>query len=123
MTVTPKKENSLFLFIIPLYTRLFTRLRLQFSHLNKHKFRYVFGDAIRSMCGCNSEIENTEHFLLRCNFYSAQRFEFFNDIDKVDLSFIQLRTKEQANNFLYGYPRNKSNTLNQDIIKFVTNFL
>ena len=75
------------------------------------------------MCGCNAEIENTEHFLLRCNFYSAQRFEFFNDIDKVDLSFIQLRTKEQANNFLYGYPRNKSNTLNQDIIKFVTNFL
>ena len=75
------------------------------------------------MCGCNAEIENTEHFLLRCNFYSAQRFEFFNDIDKVDRSFIQLRTKEQANNFLYGYPRNKSNTLNQDIIKFVTNFL
>ena len=35
----------------------------------------------------------------------------------------QLDTKEQVNFLLYGYPPNKPNALNQDIIKFVINFL
>ena len=75
------------------------------------------------MCGCNAEIEKTVHFLLRCHFYSTQRFEFFNNINKVYLSFTQLGTKEQVNIMLYGNPTNKSNTLNEDIIKFLFNFL
>ena len=75
------------------------------------------------MCEYNAEIEDTEHFLLRCHFYSIQRFRLFNNINKVDLSFTQLGTKEQVNILLYGYPPNKSNALNQDIIKFVINFL
>ena len=46
------------------------------------------------MCGCNAEIEDTEHFLLRFHFYSIQRLELFNNINKVDPSFTQLDTKE-----------------------------
>ena len=69
------------------------------------------------MCGCNAEIENTGLKILHCNFYSAQRFELFNDINKVHLSFTQWRTKEEVNSLLYGHPRNKSNTWDQDIIK------
>ena len=60
------------------------------------------------MCGCNAEIEDTEQFLLRCHFYY---------INKVDPSFAQLDTKEQVNILLYSYPPNKSNGLNQDVIK------
>ena len=75
------------------------------------------------MCGCNAEIEDTEHFLLRCHFYSIQRFELFNNINKADPSFTQLDTKEQVNIMLYGYRSNKSNALNQDIIKSVITFL
>ena len=75
------------------------------------------------MCGCNAEIEDTEQFLLCCHFYSTQRFELFSNLNKVDPSFTQLDTKEQVNILLYGYPPNKSNTLNHDIIKFVINFL
>ena len=47
----------------------------------------------------------------------------FNNINKDGLSFTQLGTKEQVNILLYGYTTNKSNTLKQDIIKFVINFL
>ena len=72
---------------------------------------------------CNDEIENTENFFLRCHFYSVQKFEFSRNINKVVLSFTQLGTKEQVNIMLYGYPLNKSNTLNQDIIKFLINFI
>ena len=76
------------------------------------------------MNGINAEIEDTEHFLLRCHFYSIQRFELFNNINKVDPSFTQLDTKEQVSILLHGYPPNKSIALNQDIInKFVVNFL
>ena len=60
---------------------------------------------------------------MRFHFDSNQRLEFSNNINKVDLFFIQFDTKEQVNILLYGYPPNKSNALNQDIIKFVINFL
>ena len=56
-------------------------------------------------------------------FLFIQRFDLFNNINKVDSSFSQLDTKGQVNIFLYGYPPNKSNALNQDTIKFVINFL
>ena len=75
------------------------------------------------MCGCNAEIEDTKYFLMRCHFYSIQRLELFNNINKVDPSFTQLDIKEQVNILLFGYPPNKSNALNQDIIKFIINFV
>ena len=82
MIVTEKKENSLFSVYDPLGVKLLTRLRLQFSHLNEHKFRH--GDIVSPMCPCNAENEDTEHFLLRCYFCYIQRFELFNNINKVD---------------------------------------
>ena len=121
MVVTEKKENSLFSVYDPLGVKLLTCLKLQFSHLNEHKFRHGFGDTASPMCGCNAEIEDTEHFLLCCHFYSIQRFELFNNINKVVPSFTQFDIKEQVNILLYGYPPNKSNALNQDKIKFVPN--
>ena len=123
MIVTENKENSLFSFYDRCGVKLLTCLTLQFSHLKGHKFRHGFGDTVSTKCGCNAEIEDTDHFLLRCHFYSIQRFELFNNINKVDPSFTQLDTKEQVNILLYGYLPNKSNTLNEDIIKFVINFL
>ena len=75
------------------------------------------------MCRCNSETEDTEHFLLLCHFNSIQRFELFNNINKFELSLTQLDTTEQVNILLCSYPLNKSNALSQDIIKFVINFL
>ena len=72
------------------------------------------------MCECNADIQDTEHFL-RCHFYSTERFELFNNINRVDFSFTQLGTKEQVNILLNGYPPKKPNTLKQDIAKFVIN--
>ena len=67
---------------------------------------------------CNAEIKGTEHFLSCFHCYSTQRFELFNNLNNVFLSFTQLDTKEEVNFILYGYPPNKSNTLNQDIINY-----
>ena len=67
-----KKENSLFcIYHLLGVIKLLTRLGLQFSHLNEHKLRHGFSDTINPMCACVTEIETTEHFLLRCQFYST----------------------------------------------------
>ena len=79
----------------PLGVKLLTCLRLQFSHLNEHTFRHGFGDTINAMCACGSEVETTEHFFLRCHLYSPQILEFFENIEKVDSSFLNLEVKEK----------------------------
>ena len=67
-----------------------TRLRLKFSHLNEHKFRHGFNDTINPMCACRTEVETTEHFLLRCHFYSLLRLELFENFEKINPNFINL---------------------------------
>ena len=91
-------------------------LRLQFSHLNKHKFRHGFSDTINPICACGTEIETTEHFFLRCHFYSTQRFE---NLKKVDSKFFNLNGKDQVNTLLYGSQTNDSKRANQEILRFV----
>ena len=75
-----KKENSLFSIYDPLGVKLLTCIRVQFSPLNKHKSRYGFGDTINTMCGCESEVETTQHFLLRCCLYFPQRLELLENL-------------------------------------------
>ena len=65
-----EKESSLFSIYDPLGVKLLTRLRLQFSHLNEHKFRHGFEDTINAMCACGRDVETTEHFFLRCHLFS-----------------------------------------------------
>ena len=48
------KENSVF-GVSDIYgIKLLTRLRLNFSHLNEHKFRHDFNNTINPMCNCGA---------------------------------------------------------------------
>ena len=89
--------------------KIITRLILQFSHLNEHKFRHGFSDTINPMCACRTEIETTEHFVLRCQFYSTQRLERFEKLEKVKPNFLSLSAKNQVLILLYGSPTNSEN--------------
>ena len=60
------------------------RLRLEFSHLNEHKFRHGFKDTLNPLCTCGAEVETTEDFLLHCQLYSTHRSELFDKILKID---------------------------------------
>ena len=64
--------------------KLLTRLRLNFSHLNEHKFRHNFKDTINPMCSCGFEPETTDHYLLRCKLYTDLRLDLLNDIFSED---------------------------------------
>ena len=59
-------ENSVFAIHDNNGITLLTRLRLNFSHLNEHKFRHNFLDTLNPMCSCGFEPETTAHFLLCC---------------------------------------------------------
>ena len=127
MIITEKKKNLIFSIHNPVGAKLLTHLRLQLSHLNEHKFGHDFEDTISLMCSCNMEIKSNEHFLLHCHFYSSQRLELFDNLNKNNSTFLKLSAKDQVNILLCGYSSNNPISLNEGIIKacvcyFVSNF-
>ena len=74
------------------------------------------------MCACVTEVETTEHFLLRCEFCSTQRLEFLENLEKVEPNFVSLSAKNEVLILLYG-SRTNSENLNQDILKNVISYL
>ena len=78
------KENCMFSISDPLCLKLLTCLRLNFIHLNEHKFRHNFRDTVNPMCSCGTGIETTDHYLLCChNFALVYRSSFLNKILKL----------------------------------------
>ena len=68
----------------PIGMQLLTRLRLGFSHLNKHKFRHNFHDFLNPLCECKLEPETTSHFLLSCHLFQVKRTTLLNDIKEMN---------------------------------------
>ena len=66
------------------------------------------------MCACGTEIETTEHFLLRCQFYSTQRLELFEKLEKLEPNFMSLSAKNQVLILLCG-----SRTISENLKKFL----
>ena len=114
VTVTEKKENSLFSVYDLVGVKLLTRLRLQLNCLNEHKLRHGLGDTVTLMYGCNADIEDTVS-TSSC----VAIFILFKDLSSsIILTKLTFLLNEQVNILSYGYPLNKFNALNQDIIKF-----
>ena len=99
------------------------RLRLQLSNLNKHKFTHDFSDTINPLSVCETEIETTDNFFLRCHFLSTQRLELFENPKKVDSNFFNLNEKDQVSTLFYGSQTNNSKCANQNILKFIIAYI
>ena len=82
--------------------KLLNRLRLNFSHLNEHKFRHNFNDTINPICSWGKEPETTLHYLPRCNFYSIYRLELLNDICALNHSLKNISEENLLKMLLYG---------------------
>ena len=96
------RENSVFAVHDINGLKLLTRLRLNFSNLNKHKFRQNFNDTINPMCLCGKEPETALHYLLRWDFYSIHRLELLNDICASNHSLKNISEENLLNVLLYG---------------------
>ena len=52
------------------------------------------------MDACGSEVETNEHLLLRCRLYSPQRLEPFENLEKVDSSFLNSNVKGKVFDYM-----------------------
>ena len=116
MKHTKSNERLLFSIHDPEGVQLLYRLGLNFSHLNKHKFRHSFKECVRARCGCRLQIESTQHFFLRWHFYDVERSKLFNiDLAKylynIDLAINRFNKDSIINLVLFGSGkyRKKSN--------------
>ena len=116
------KVNSVFAIHDTKCLKLLTRLRLNFSHLNEHKFRHGFKDTVDPMCKCGLETETTLYFLLRCMLYSTIRTELLDEIYTVASSFTNHPDEKLLNILLYGSEYFIVKT-NQSILKSTIKFL
>ena len=91
-----------------------TRLRLDLSHLNEHRFCHNFQDCMNPLCSCSLEIENTLHYLLPSHHFSSNRIVLMNSVVSVisDFEFLSDNTKKDV--LLYGEP-----SLDQNKNKFI----
>ena len=97
-------KNSLFGVFDICGVKQLTMLRLEFSALNEHRFRYNF-QCISPMCACNTGIENNAHFFLQCPLFDTISNDLLGKLShlpKLDLSNIDPQALLYL--LLYGSP-------------------
>ena len=116
------KENSIYAIHDISGLKLLTRLRLNFNHLNEHKFRYNFKDTINPMCSCSFEPETTDHYLLCCKLYTALRLDLLNNIHAINQSLKNFSEDHLVNILLFG-SKNFTLDANENILRRTIEFL
>ena len=104
-------ENSVFAIHDNNDTKLLTRLRLSFSHLNEQKFGQNFPDSI-----------NTIYFLLRCENHIISRSKLLKNIYNLDQTLRNYNDDHLTHTLLYGTEKFNVN-LNKEIIKLTVRYL
>ena len=89
----------------PIGLKFLTRLRLDFSHLNEHRFRHNFQDCLNPLCSCSLQTEDTIHYLLHCHHFSQHRIDLINSVKYIFEGFDSLSDIAKKDVLLYGDPR------------------
>ena len=84
-------------------------MRVDFSHLNEHKFRHNFADTLNPLCSCSLETETTAHFFLRCRNYTDVRSTLMKELYRIDNSITSRQPNELLRIILYGDCKFKHN--------------
>ena len=84
--------------------RLLTKLRLNFSALNEHKFKHNF-ECLDPICACGTSKEDNEHFLLHCPLFELQRADLLGQLgDLPGIDIVSLDSKTICELLLFGSP-------------------
>ena len=81
---------------------MLTRLRLDFSHFRKHKFRNGFKDTLNPLCFCSIEAETTTCYFQRCHFCNPKRVNLTNDLEDIPIPFFTVSEDNLISSLLYG---------------------
>ena len=106
----------------PVGVKLLVRLRIGFSHLRKHTFRYNFDDTRNLLCSCSLKLGTTSHYLLCCDNFSSTRLALMNDLNLIDPTVSELNETALANILLYGDSR-KSTSKNSKILQCTIKYI
>ena len=82
-----------------------TRLRLDLSHLNGHRFNHNFHDCINPLCTCGNDTESNSHFSLHCHHFTSLRAELMNNLKMIDENILRLSDDCLTNLILLGDPK------------------
>ena len=107
----------------PTGLKLLTRLRLNLSHLNEHKFNHNFNDTLNPLCSCSLEPESTTHYLLHCHFYSTHRKTLLDRLNNINESIPSLSEVNLVNLLLYGNRKTYSSVINTEILNYTIDFM
>ena len=101
--------------------KLLTRLRVNFSPLNEHRFRHNF-DCLSPICICGTGKEDNEHYLLHCPQFTAQRQDLLGQVSDVGYDVASMNAKDLCHLLLYGNP-NESTFANRIILEATISFI
>ena len=99
----------------PLGLKLLTRLRLELSRLNEHRFNHNFEDCINPLCSCSLEVESTVYFFLHCHNFVNIRNALLNKLNSISCDVTNCSDRSLTELILYGNPK-LSFQQNSDII-------
>ena len=102
MTSIRALENDTHGVYDPLGVRLLNRLRLGLSHLRERKFRHNFADTLNPLCLCSLEIEDTEHYFLRCQNNLSFCPILMNDFNNINTALASLNPNDFLRIIFYG---------------------
>ncbi len=82
-----------------------TKLRVEFSSLNAHRFRHNF-DCVSPLCLCGMGNEDNAHFLLHCHRFRVMRRDLLGQLSEVPgLDLTNMDSKALCELLLYGSPQ------------------
>ena len=116
------EENSLFNVHSSIGVKYLNRLRLNFSHLNEHKFHHNFRDTVNPLWCCNTETETNSHYLLCCHLFSEQRTKVLENLKNLDNTLLSHRDDELLQILLYRSDK-FSSSVNNKILSLTIEFL
>ena len=102
--------------------RLLTKLRLNFSALNEHKFRHNF-ECLDPICACGTGKEDNEHFLLHCPLLELQRRDLLGQLEDLPgIDIVSLDSETICELLLFGSP-NLNVIVNRIILEATISFI
>ena len=103
---------------------LLTRLRVEYSDLNAHRYKVGLSESIDCTCISNKP-ETSQHFLLQCELYTEERRTLFDQIKQFIPNFHKLPLKRQYFILIFGYePENdEMQQINTKIMKFSQKYI
>ena len=109
-------------FLTPQGLKVLTRLRLDFVHLNEHRFRHNFQECMNPECSCSLETEDTSRYLLHCHNFALHRIDLTNSVKLICDAFETMTDNNKITVLLYGDSRfheNKKKFILQLSIKYI----